>query len=468
MPDPDRILLSSRTVTPEGVRDAAVVVREGRIAAIEPGPGAARRYPPEQLVELGDAWLLPGLVDTHVHVNQPGRTEWGGFRAVTRAAAAGGVTTLVDMPLNSIPATSSAAALRVKLAAASRTARRVDYGFWGGLVPGNAGSAGVLEKLAGAGALGFKCFLVPSGVDEFEPVTEAHLRAAMPVIARLGLPLLVHAELPGPIEAAIAAAPAGADPRRYATWLASRPPEAEVEAIRLVLRLCNQTGCAVHVVHLSAAEALPDLIRARGRGLPVTVETCPHYLTFDAESIPDGATAFKCAPPLRARANRERLWEALAAGHIDLVASDHSPCPPGLKRLESGDFMAAWGGIASLELGLAALWTEARARGFTPEHLARWMSERPARLAGLAERKGRIAVGAEADFVEWDADAEWTVEPSKLHQRSPVTPYAGRVLRGVVRRAYVRGQVVFDSGQFPEPSIGRWVTRAVDGPAPIG
>ena len=460
----ERIFHAARTVTPEGVRDAAVVVREGRITAVETGAGVARRHPADSVIEFGDAWLLPGLVDTHVHVNQPGRTEWGGFRSVTRAAAAGGVTTLVDMPLNSIPSTNSASALKVKLAAASRTARSVDYGFWGGVVPGN---AGMLEKLAAAGALGFKCFLVPSGVEEFEFVTEADLRLAMPVIARLGLPLLVHAELPESIATASESI-AAADPRAYASWLASRPPEAEVEAVRLVIGLSEATGCAVHIVHLSAAESLPDLIAARARGVPVTVETCPHYLVFDAESIPDGATPFKGAPPIRSRNNRERLWEALAAGHIDLVASDHSPCPPALKRLVDGDFFAAWGGIASLEVGLAALWTEGAGRGLTPERLAGWMSARPARLAGLAGKKGAIAAGADADLVAWDADAEWTVEPARLHQRHPVTPYAGRRLRGVVRRVFVRGEPVFESGQVPEPPSGRWVRRGVDGAAILG
>jgi len=457
------IFHSRHVVTPSGVRDAAVVVRDGRIAAIESDGDAARRLGSDGIIECGDAWLMPGIVDTHVHVNQPGRTEWGGFRATTRAAAAGGVTTIVDMPLNSIPATNSASALRVKLAAASRTPRRVDFGFWGGVVPGN---AGVLAKLAAAGALGFKCFLVPSGVDEFQHVAESDLRAAMPVIAKLGLPLLVHAELPGPIEAA--APPAGADARRYATWLAARPPAAEVEAIRMMIRLCRESGCAVHIVHLSSAEALPDLIKARKAGLPITVETCPHYLAFDAESIADGATPFKCAPPIRERANRERLWEALAAGHIDLIASDHSPCPPAMKRLEEGDFLGAWGGIASLEVGLSVVWTEARTRGFAPEHLARWMSAVPARLAGIADRKGSIAEGADADFVVWDPEAEWTVVPTTLHHRHPITPYAGQKLAGVVRQTYVRGELVYEPDRFPEPPIGRWITRTMDAPAVIG
>ncbi len=429
----DVLLRSRHIVTPTGVRDGVVVVRAGQIAALLPvSAGEAR-----SALDLGEAWLIPGLVDTHVHVNEPGRTEWEGFTTASAAAAAGGVTALVDMPLNSVPAATTAAALALKSAAAAAAGPRVDYGFWGGVIPGNAGELGAL---AAGGALGFKCFLAPSGVEEFPLVTEADLEAAMPIIARLGLPLLVHAELPEPIEAAARAAHES-DPRRHATWLASRPPEAEVEAIRLMIRLCDKHRGPVHVVHLSAAEALGDLRAARRRGVPITVETCPHYLCFEAEAVPDGATEYKCAPPIRARANRERLWQALAAGEIDLVASDHSPCPPGMKLPRDGDFLRAWGGIASLEIGLSAVWTEARARGFTPSDLARWMSERPAQFAGLA-RKGRIEPGADADLVAWNPSTEWTVAPERLHQRHKLTPYAGRRLAGGVERVWLRGALV--------------------------
>ena len=434
----DLVIRSRRVVLPDGVRDAAVLVGEGRIRAVVPwaeAPDAAG------VVDCGDACLMPGLVDTHVHMNEPGRTDWEGFASATHAAAAGGVTTLVDMPLNSTPATTTVAALAAKRAAAASTCR-VDVGFWGGVVPGNVPE---LEGLAAAGVLGFKCFLVPSGVDDFPEVDERDLREAMSVLARLGRPLLVHAELPGPIAAAEDAI-RGGDPRRYANWLASRPPAAEIEAIRMVLGLCAETECPVHIVHLSAAEALPDIRSARARGLPVTVETCPHYLCFAAEEIADGATPFKCAPPIRGRANRERLWEALRDGAIDLVASDHSPCPPALKRCETGDFMAAWGGIASLEVALSAVWSGARKRDFTPSDLARWMGERPARLAGLAGRKGVIAPGADADLVVWEPEAEWTVVGARLHHRHPLTPYEGWNLRGVVRSTFVRGVCVFERG----------------------
>jgi allantoinase len=439
-------LRSRRTVTPRGIEDAVVLVREGRIAEVRHADGAA----PRDAEDLGHLVLMPGLVDSHVHINEPGRAEWEGFETATRAAAAGGVTTIVDMPLNSVPATTTAAALGAKRAAAAGKCS-VDVAFWGGVVPGNAGE---LEALAAEGVRGFKCFLVASGVDEFPHIGERDLRAAMPVIARLGLPLLVHAELPGPIEAA-ARVSRGRDPRAYATWLASRPPAAECEAIALMLRLCGETGCRVHIVHLTTADALPMLREARRRGLPVTVETCPHYLGFAAEDVADGATAFKCAPPIRERASREALWAALAEGTIDLVATDHSPCPPAMKRLEAGDFLAAWGGIASLELSLAAVWTEARARGFTFADLARWMSGSPSRLAGLDGAKGAIAPGCDADLVAWDPGEEWIVNAAALHQRHKLTPYAGRGLAGRVRRTYVRGVPVCDGGRLTDARPGR-------------
>lgn len=406
-------------------------------------------------MDLGDLFILPGLVDTHVHVNEPGRTEWEGFASATRAAAAGGVTTLVEMPLNSIPAATTAAALDVKLSAAERAGPRVDVGFWGGVVPGNAAE---LSALAAAGAMGFKCFLAPSGVAEFEHVEERDLREAMPVIAGLGLPLLVHAELPGPLVAA-AALVAGAEVRRHATHLASRPAAAEDEAIELLIRLCREFGTRVHVVHLASASALPMLRTARAEGLPITVETCPHYLHFDADMVPDGATELKCAPPLRDAANRERLWEALGYGTIDMVVSDHSPCPPALKLRESGDFMAAWGGIASLQLGLSVIWRGARERGYTPADIVRWMCRAPAALAGLEGRKGSIEVGRDADLVVWDPEAEWTVEPARLHHRHPITPYAGLTLPGVVRSTWLRGERIYHDGAFPPSPSGRLLSR---------
>ena len=447
------ILRGARVLTPDGIAPRSIVVEGGRIAAVrayDDVAGAAR------VVEAGTAAVLPGIVDSHVHINEPGRTEWEGFASATRAAVAGGVTTLVDMPLNSIPATTTAQALQVKRAA-TEGQLSADVGFWGGVVPGNGAD---LEPLWTAGVLGFKCFLVPSGVAEFQNVGEADLAEALPLLARLGAPLLVHAELPGPIErAAELESCATWDGRAYACYVASRPPEAELEAIALMLRLARSTGARVHIVHLSASEAIPMLEEAREAGVPVTVETCPHYLHFDAEEIPDGACQYKCAPPIRDRANKRRLWDGLRDGVIDLVATDHSPCPSAMKRLEEGDFTAAWGGVASLQLGLAVTWTGARRRGFGLEDIARWMCAAPARLAGLEARKGTIAPGRDADLVVFEPDAEFVVEAAKLYHRHPTTPYAGARLAGVVRRTYLRGVLAYEHGQGPGTPTGRILDR---------
>jgi allantoinase len=443
----DFIIASERVVTPAGVRPAGVAVRDGRIA----GVGAYGDRPAGvRVVDVGDRAVLPGLVDTHVHINEPGRTEWEGFDTGTRAAAAGGVTTIVDMPLNSIPATTSVESFDAKLAAA-RGRCHVDAGFWGGVVPGNDSS---LEGLAARGVLGFKCFMSPSGVDEFEHVGEADLRAAMPVLARLGLPLLVHAEWP----ALLAAAEPSADPRSHRTWLATRPPESEHAAIALLIELARAHRVHIHVVHLASAGALDALRAARREGLPVTVETCPHYLTFCADEIADGATAYKCAPPIRGRDNREALWDALGRGDLDLVATDHSPAPAALKGIEHGDFLRAWGGIASLQLGLPVIWTGAASRGYTLEHLARWLAAAPARLAGLTDRKGSIEVGRDADLVVFDPDASFVVDPETLLHRHPITPYAGMRLRGVVEQTILRGNVVYSDGTLAASASGELIT----------
>ncbi len=448
---PDLVLRGRRVIADGAMGPAAVHVRGGVIAAVTGYDQVLAGVPVE---DVGDAVLMPGLVDTHVHINEPGRAEWEGFDTATRAAAAGGVTTLVEMPLNSIPATTTAASFQAKLYAA-RDRLHVDVGFWGGVVPGNADDLGPLWD---AGVLGFKCFLCPSGVDEFCHVVEDDLRAAMPVLARLGAPLLAHAELPEPLVRA-ALAVAELDPRSYAVYLASRPPDAERQAIELLIRLCRETGARVHVVHLSDADSLPLLRKARAAGLPVTVETCPHYLHFSAEEIRDGATDHKCAPPIRERENRERLWDALGAGDIDLIVTDHSPCPPQMKGLDTGDFLRAWGGIASLQLTLSVAWNGARERGYTPVDLVRWMCEAPARLAGLERRKGAIAAGCDADFVVWHPDAEFTVDPAKLHHRHPVTPYAGAALPGVVAATYLRGRKIYDRGQPLAGPAGRILLR---------
>ena len=438
----DLVVRGRRVVSPAGVSPAAILIRQGRIAAVGEADDLPAGVP---VIEAGDAVVMPGLVDTHVHVNEPGRTDWEGFETATRAAAAGGITTLVDMPLNSIPATTTREALRAKREAA-REKCRVDVGFWGGVVPGNSGEiAGLIED----GVLGFKSFLVPSGVEEFEHVTEADLRAAMPRLQ--GAVLLVHAELPELLGTC-----AG---DRYDDYLRSRPDAAETGAIGLLLRLCRELGARVHVVHLATAEALPRLREARRDGLPITVETCPHYLTFAAEEVPDGfrgGVAFKCAPPIRSRENRERLWDALHEGVIDLVATDHSPSPPERKR---GGFRDAWGGIASLQLALPAVWTGARERGFSLSHVALWMSGNPARLAGLAN-KGAIQPGFDADVVIWEPEASVRVNPDTLQHRHKLTPYAGRTLHGVVRRTLLRGETVYHDGDFPGPPAGRLLKGA--------
>jgi allantoinase len=439
--------VSTRVVTPQGVRPAAVLVEGERIQDVVPPEHA----PTDAIREdFGALAILPGLVDSHVHINEPGRTEWEGFRTATRAAAAGGYTMLVDMPLNSVPATTSEAGLEAKRQAA-RGQCSVDWAAWGGVVKGNHEE---IESLARAGVRGFKCFLVHPGVDEFTMVTEQDLRKALPHVARTDLPLLVHAEHPGPLEAAAKRLRA-ADWTRYQTYLHSRPDEAELAAIELMLSLCREYRFRLHIVHLATATALEILQAARADGLPVTVETCPHYLHLEAETIADGATQWKCAPPIRGRENRELLWQALKEGAIDMVVTDHSPCPPEMKHMKEGNFQTAWGGIASLSMALPVMWTEARRHGFALPDLVRWMAKKPARLAGCDTRKGQIAAGWDADFVVFDPEAEIMVTQDRLHHRHPLSPYNGERLQGMVKRTYLRGQPVFQDGEFAREPVGR-------------
>ena len=440
----DVLFRGRRVVTPDGVREACIHVADGRIERVAPFDDVSSGVP---LIEAGDRVILPGVVDTHVHVNEPGRTEWEGFETATRAAAAGGVTTILDMPLNSIPPTTTIAALEEKRAAADGKAH-VDVGFWGGAVPDDLGH---LRELHDAGVFGFKCFLCPSGVDEFGSLELEQLGAAAAEIAAFDGLLIVHAELPEPIELATRGL-GGADPFAYRTYLSSRPPEAEEAAIAAVAEASAATGCRTHVLHLSAASGLDETARSDAR---VSVETCPHYLTFAAEEIPDGATEFKCAPPIRDAENRERLWDGLREGAIAAVVSDHSPCTADLK---AGSFLDAWGGIASVQLGLRAVWTAARARGFALEDVARWISEGPAMVAGL-ERKGAIAEGRDADLVLFEPDRASEVDPAELQHRNPVTPYAGRRLDGRVWATYVRGVEVYAEGRFRDEPAGRLLSR---------
>jgi allantoinase len=440
------ILKSTRVATPAGLVPAAIEINAGRIVAIH---DHSARPPGLALIDHGDLLIMPGAVDVHVHLNEPGRTEWEGFATGTMAASAGGVTTVADMPLNSSPVTTTVEALNAKRAAASEGQLRVDVILHGGLV---AGSAGEVGHLAREGVAAIKAFMCHSGIDEFPAAGPEDLRAAMRVLASLGLPLLAHAELVTPVDGAID------DPRSHAAWEASRPESFEVEAIALLIDLCRETRCPVHIVHLAAASALPMLAAARAEGLPITVETCPHYLAFCSESVPHGATLYKCAPPLRGAANREALWAALADGTIDLVASDHSPCPPAMKCLDTGDFFRAWGGIAGLELLLPATLSMALRRGIGISRVVEWLCTRPAVLAGLPQ-KGAIVAGGDADLAVVDTAAPWTVTSSLLHHRHTTTPYEGLQLDCRVIETWLRGHRIWhDQAPVGSPR-GRLLTR---------
>ncbi|MCX4904231.1 allantoinase AllB [Streptomyces sp. NBC_00878] len=431
------ILRSTRVITPEGTRAASVAVSGGKITAVlahdAEVPAGAR------LEDLGDDVLLPGLVDTHVHVNDPGRTEWEGFWTATRAAAAGGITTLVDMPLNSLPPTTTVDHLRTKKDVA-RSKAHIDVGFWGGALPDNVKD---LRPLHDAGVFGFKAFLSPSGVDEFPELDQGQLSLSLAEIAGFDGLLIVHAEDPHHL----AAAPQKSG-QRYADFLASRPRDAEDTAITNLIAQAKRLNARVHVLHLSSSDALPLIAAAKAEGVRVTVETCPHYLTLTAEEVPDGASEFKCCPPIREAANQDLLWQALADGTIDCVVTDHSPSTADLK---TDDFATAWGGISGLQLSLSAVWTEARGRGYGLEDVVRWMSSRTARLVGLDDRKGAIAVGHDADFAVLAPDETFTVDPAALQHRNRVTAYAGRTLRGVVKSTWLRGERIVSEGEFAEP-----------------
>ncbi|MGW3505101.1 allantoinase AllB [Streptomyces globisporus] len=443
MPDIQLVLRSTRVVTPDGTRPATIVVAGGTIDAVLPYdahvPSSAR------LEDVGDHVVLPGLVDTHVHVNDPGRTEWEGFWTATRAAAAGGITTIVDMPLNSLPPTTTVENLRVKQEVA-RTKAHVDVGFWGGALPDNVKD---LRPLHDAGVFGFKCFLSPSGVDEFPALDQQQLANSLGEITDFGGLLIVHAEDPHHLTAA-----PQRDGRKYADFLASRPRDAENTAIENLIAQARRLGARVHVLHLSSSDALPLIAAAKREGVRITVESCPHFLTLTAEEVPDGATEFKCCPPIREAANQDILWAGLADGTIDCIVSDHSPCTTDLK---TPDFASAWGGISSLQLGLPAIWTEARRRGHSLDDVARWMSAAPAELAGLT-RKGAIEAGRDADFAVLAPEATFTVDPAELFHRNQVTAYAGKTLHGVVRSSWLRGVRIASDGVLAEPT-GRLLER---------
>jgi allantoinase len=446
---------STRVFTPAGFRRACVLMDGGRIREVrewaDVPAGAA-------LHDYGELAILPGLVDSHVHINEPGRTEWEGFETATRAALSGGVTTLVDMPLNCLPETVDTRALEAKRRAAAKK-YWCDWAAWGGVVRGNSAE---LLPLADAGVPGFKCFLIHSGIETFQWVEERDLRDALKVLRSRGLPLLAHAELSGPVERATAAL-SKADWRSYGTYLASRPDEAEVEAIRLLIALAEEFDVQIHIVHLSSARALPLIREAKSRGVKISIETCPHYLWFAAEEIPDGATEFKCAPPIRSAENRELLWAALNEGLIEMVATDHSPCPPSMKKSsnlgDAGYWDKAWGGIASLGLELPVMWTSMRKRGIPLERVGEWMAARPAALAGMSGKKGAIVAGADADFAVFDPNEEWQVKESDLHFRHKLSPYMNAELQGRVRATLLRGDVIYSEGNFHGTAHGLELLR---------
>lgn len=451
-PGDEWALRSEQVVTPIGIGPAAVLVRGEKIVDVV---GASKIPANVPTVDVGEKMLLPGLVDTHVHINEPGRTDWEGFETATRAAAAGGVTTLIDMPLNCNPVTTSADALDLKRKAAEGQLW-VDVGFHGGIVPGNAKH---VQPMIDAGVFAFKAFLCPSGIDEFPASAEADLRQVMPILAQAGVPLFVHAEIVSPLRPEVEA-DFVENPKDYRAYLATRPPVWEADAIRLMIELCRATGCQVHIVHLSAAEAAKPLIqKAKAEGLPLTIETCPHYLNFSAEEIPNSCTIFKCAPPIRGHDQNEQLKMLVANGLIDTIGSDHSPAPPELKHIADGDLARAWGGIASLQLLLPATWS-ALANHCSPKRVIDLLTARPAALVGLGDRKGALAPGYDADLVVFDPETEFAVAEDRLHHRHKATPYAGHKLQGKVEATFLRGRLVYDNGRFVSGPEGQWLRRS--------
>ena len=432
-------LHSSRVVTLEEVAEKWIVIEGEKILEVLSSPPSCK------IISCDDDVIMAGLVDAHVHINEPGRTEWEGFYTATQAAVAGGVTTVVDMPLNCDPVTTTSSNFERKLEALGDQLH-VDIGFWGGVVPENQSE---LSSLVQRGVLGCKAFTCHSGIDDFPASDKATLRSAMQVLKSMGAPLLVHAELEHPLDLG-----GGGDPTTYESYLSSRPASWEVNAIQMVIDLVRETGCAAHIVHLSAAEALPLIAQAKDEGLPLTVETCPHYLCLTSEEIQRGQTQFKCAPPIRNAQNREALWDGLKRGIIDCIVSDHSPCTPELKKLEEGHFHDAWGGISSLQLSLPNIWTEAKTRGISLNKLTYWMSKKPSQIAGLGLYKGEIDAGYDADLVIWRPEGQFTLEPSALLFKHKLSPYLGRVLKGQVSHTYLRGQLVYEQGTV-YPAQGR-------------
>ena len=453
----DWAISGNNICTPNGLQKAVVLISKGSITDVVLHGTIPTD---ERLIEVNDQIVMPGIIDPHVHINEPGRTNWEGFATATSAAAAGGITTLVDMPLNSSPVTTTAEAFDKKVAAAQNQLQ-VNCGFWGGLVPGNDNE---IEKLIDKGVLGFKAFLTHSGIDDFPNVTEADLRKAMPLIAKYNLPLLVHCELTDdnrelPTSRDGLSISNTPSPTSYQHYLSSRPKAWEDKAIALMIQLCEEYQCRVHIVHLSSANSIAPIQQAKQKGLPLTVETAQHYLYFNAEAIPDAQTAYKCAPPIREKANNEQLWQALQEGIIDFVATDHSPAPPELKEITSGNLIKAWGGIASLQLALPILYTGARKRNIPLSYIAKWLCENPARLPGLQNSKGKIAKGYDADLVLWNQDQSFTVHAEQLYHKHKITPYANEQLYGSVVQTWLAGTPIYDHGTITALNQGKIITR---------
>lgn len=431
------------------MQDLTICIKDGIITDLLPGIVNSPEYP---LEDLGNLVIMPGIIDSHVHVNEPGRTEWEGFETITKAAVAGGITTLVDMPLNASPVTTTSFALQEKIAAA-RGKLYCNCGFWGGIVPDN---LNVLEDLIESGVLGIKAFLTHSGIDDFPNVSLADLRIGMPVIAKHHVPLLAHAELDEPHAGLLEFE---LNPSSYMAFLRSRPNSWEDRAIEMMIGLCREFNCRVHIVHLSSASSLPMIRAAKAEGLPLTVETCPHYLFFCAEDIPDGSPIFKCTPPIRERANNELLWEALKDGTIDFVVTDHSPATPELKKLDSGNLKQAWGGIAGIQFSLPVFWTGARQRGMSLLDLSNLMSTHVALFLGYGQSKGAIRKGYDADLTVWDPEKKFVVQKEDIEYRHKITPYLNQELYGSVWQTYVGGKKIVEQGNFVSFPQGKILLR---------
>jgi allantoinase len=433
-PIPDFAIASQKVLTLEGEKPAAILIKGEKILDVVSIENIPENCPTE---DMGNNVIMPGLVDAHVHINEPGRTDWEGFETATKAAAAGGITTIVDMPLNCIPVTTTVDALNQKIIA-TKDQLWIDCGFYGGLIPDNIQD---LESLADAGVLGFKAFLSPSGIDEFPNISEKHLREALHILAKKGIPVLVHAELEN-------GATSSEENKTYKYFQESRPKSWENNAIKLLIQLCREFNVHIHIVHLSSADILPEIAQTRKDGFPLTVETCPHYLHFSSERISDGDTRFKCAPPIWNGENRENLWAGLEEGIINFITSDHSPCTPELKNLEAGNFEKAWGGISSIQFALPVIWTECKQRGYSLEQLINWMSKQPAKFVGMDDLKGQISPGFDADLVCWNPDKKYIIKKEAIHHKNKLTPYEGESLYGVVNATFLRGQKVYENGQF--------------------